>query len=244
MCRAEFAHGVTEMSFIAELLNSMPRSSAGSADTAGQVLSRCGGIAPKEALFVGDDLDTPALIAEKFGCALTAGFADTVRARRAAALGMNAVVTQLFELPQKTGGYDFVWYNGAVEFDGAAQRLSQVKSVVKGGGTAVFRALCWLIDPSPDTRVYCGRRFGRIRQLDSNLITLRECGFKIEDFYIAPRSDWTENFYKPLLKRAEELAGTSNDIGARNGLAELRKEAEVFELHCEEYSYVYYIMKG
>lgn len=222
----------------------MERSSAGSVKTARQTLMRCGDIKPETALFVGDDLDTPKLIADSFGCEITAAFTDEVRAERAGLLGMNASAVQLFELPQRDGGYDFVWYNGAVEFDGAAQRLSQLKSVAKSGGTVVFRCLCWLIDPSPDTRIYCERRFGIIKPLDSNLITIRECGFKIEDFYIAPRSDWTENFYKPLLKRAEELAGASNDAGARSGLAELRKEADIFELHCEEYSYVYYIMKG
>lgn len=232
------------MSFIGELLTRMERSSAGSVKTARQVLSLCGGIKPETALFVGDDLDTPALITEKFGCELTAAFSDAARAERALSLGMNASAVQLFELPQREGGYDLVWYNGAVEFDGAAQRLSQLKGVTKQGGTAVLRSLCWLIDPSPDTKIFCERRFGKIQPLDRNLITIRENGFKIEDFYIAPRSDWTENFYKPLLKKAEELAGASNDAGARNGLAELRKEADIFELHCEEYSYVYYIMKG
>ncbi|MGN0648992.1 MAG: hypothetical protein ACI4KM_01005 [Oscillospiraceae bacterium] len=232
------------MSFIGELLNSMERSSAGSVKTAQQALALCGDIKPETALFVGDDLDTPALIKEKFGCELTAAFSDSCRADKAALLGMNASAVQLFELPQRAGGYDFVWYNGAVEFDGAAQRLSQIREVTKRGGMAVFRSLCWLIDPSPDTRVFCERRFGKIKPLDKNLITIRESGFKPEDFYIAPRSDWTENFYKPLIKRAEEYVGASNDAGARNGLAELRKEADIFELHCEEYSYVYYIMKG
>lgn len=232
------------MSFIGDLLNSMERSSAGSVKTAKQVLSLCGDIKPQTALFVGDDLNTPQLIAEKFGCGITAAFTEAARAERAATLGMNASAVQLFELPHREGGYDLVWYNGTVEFDGAAQRISQLKEVTKRGGLAVFRCLCWLIDPSPDTRIYCERRFGKIKPLDRNLITIRENGFKIEDFYIAPRSDWTENFYKPLLKKAEELAGASNDAGVRNGLAELRKEADIFELHCEEYSYVYYIMKG
>ena len=39
-----------------------------------------------------------------------------------------------------------------------------------------------------------------------------------------------------------KLQNVTTTISA--GMDELKKEADMFELHCEEYSYVYYILKG
>ena len=56
------------MNFISVLLKDLERSSPGSADTARQVVALLGNISPKSALFVGDEIDTPRLIKEKYGC--------------------------------------------------------------------------------------------------------------------------------------------------------------------------------
>lgn len=233
------------MSFIGSLLSEMERSSAGSEETARQVLSLCGDIAPKTALFIGDDCYTPSLIAEKTGAVLKAGFPDAARAEKAKAMGLNGVSVQRFEFLQSESGFDMVWYNGVVEFDSITERLARLKSTVAKGGTAVFRTLCWIIDPSPDTESYCTRRFGIIEPLDKVLREAKEAGFAVRDLYIAPKSDWTEGLYRPLNELAakfSKLACEEGEVAA--GMNELKKETDMFMLHCEEYSYVYYIMKG
>lgn len=233
------------MNFISNLLETMERTSAGSEETARRVLSLCGSITPRNALFVGDDCFTPRLISEQTGTRLTAAFTDAAHMEKAKRHGLDSRVVQLFELPQTEGGFDLVWYNGTVEFDGVQGRLEQLKNCVGKGKTAVYRTLCWLIDPSPDTAAYCSRRFGIIEPLDKVIREAKQAGFRLQDFYIAPKTDWTENFYKPLNKAAAEYQGLhaeDGDIAA--GMSELKKETDMFELHCEEYSYVYYIMKG
>ena len=233
------------MNFISNLLETLERTSAGSNATAIRVLALCGDIAPKTALFVGDDCFTPQLIKEQTNASLIAAFTDCAHAEKARAHGLDSRVVQLFELPQTEGGFDLVWYNGTVEFDGILSRLEQVKRCIKKGGKAVFRTLCWLIDPSPDTEAYCSRRFGIIEPLDMVLREAKAAGFRVEDFYIAPKTDWTENFYKPLNRAAAEYQGLlSEESGIAAGMSELKKETDMFELHSEEYSYVYYIMRG
>lgn len=233
------------MNFIGTLLESMERGSAGSEETARRVLSLCGKLSPEKALFVGDDCFTPKLIQEQTGAEVDAAFSDARHAEKAAALGLNSRVVQLFELPVTEGGYGLVWYNGTVEFDGVAERLEQLKRCVGKGQTAVYRTLCWLIDPSPDTAAYCRRRFGIIEPLDRVILDAKSAGFRLCDFYIAPKTDWTENYYKPLNRAAAEYQGLYSEDGEiAAGMSELKKETDMFELHCEEYSYVYYIMKG
>lgn len=233
------------MTFISVLLRDLERSSPGSRDTAVQVLSMLGGIFPERALFVGDEILTPKLISEKFGCELTAAFTDEARAEQGSAAGLCSSVVQLFELPGEDGSFDLIWYNGIVEFDGCAQRLEQLRKKLKKGGMLVYRAVSWLTEPSPDTRVFCGRRFGKILPLDKVLVQAKEQGFKVQDFYIAPKSDWQAGYYAPLTAAAEEYAGIhKEDSSVSLGLSELRKETGTFEAHCEEYSCVYYILKG
>ena len=67
----------------------------------------------------------------------------------------------------------------------------------------------------------------------------------MQDFYIAPKSDWNAGYSTPLLAAAEKYAGVhKEDSSVSLGMSELRKEAGIFEAHCEEYSCVYYILKG
>ncbi|MGN1120208.1 MAG: hypothetical protein ACI4Q4_07605, partial [Oscillospiraceae bacterium] len=83
------------MNFISNLLETMERTSAGSEDTARRVLSLCGGIAPKTALFVGDDCFTPLLIRQQTGAALTCAFTDAAHSEKARAHGLDSRVVQL-----------------------------------------------------------------------------------------------------------------------------------------------------
>ncbi len=202
----------------------------------------CGEIAPQKALFVGDDHFTPKLI--KRTCrGLTAAFTEEQRAERAAAEGLDSCVVQLFELPKTEGGFDLIWYNGTVEFDGVTQRLNALKERAKG--IVVYRALCWLIEPMPDTRLFYERRFGVIEQMYTVVYKAKELGFGVRDFYIAPKSDWREGYYKPLDAAAREYGNVHPDSSdASAGRALLDKEIDMFERHGEEFSYIYFILEN
>lgn len=224
------------MNFTGAFFGGMERSSAGSEATSLRVISMLSGA--KSALYFGDECATPRLLKEA-GCEVTALITDEGRAR-----SLGAKFVKSFELPENSAEYDVIWYNGIAELEQPALKLAQLKERCKKGGRIVFRALCWLIDPSPDTKSYCSKRFGVIEPLDRLLLHAKQAGFSVEDFYISPRSDWTDNFYKPLLKAAQEYSDAHDESEALSGLGELKKEVDMFELHCEEYSYVYYILKG
>lgn len=218
------------------LFGGMERSSAGSSATSQKVISMLSG--GKSAVYFGDECVTPRLLQEA-GYKVTALITDEGRAE-----SFGAEFAKSFELPENSAEYDVIWYNGIAELEEVSLKLAQLKERCKKGGRIVFRALCWLIDPSPDTKSYCAKRFGIIEPLDRVLLYAKQAGFSVEDFYISPRSDWTENFYKPLLNAAQEYADLNDRDELLSGMGELKKEVDMFELHCEEYSYVYYILKG
>ena len=229
------------MSFYNDLLKQMERSTAGSDDTARKVMELCGKVNGGNALFFGDDLFTPALIKEKTGADLLATFYEDYRAENAAKLGMKTRVVGAYEIAANDGGWDFIWFNGSAEPDGVARRFEQLREGLRKGRTAVYRTLCWLIDPSPDTKSYVERRFGRPMPLDRVVITAKEQGFKVLDFYISPRSDWLDGYYRPMNELLGKIVRASDGEDG-TGIGEVNKETYMFELHSEEYSYVYYIL--
>lgn len=230
------------MSFFNNLLMQMDRSTAGSDATAKTVLDLCGDIKARTALFFGDDLTTPRLIKEKTGAGLLAAFYEDYRAEAAKDAGLNSRVVGAYEVVHREDGdpWEFIWFNGGTEPDGVPRRLEQLYEAL-GSGICVYRSLCWLIDPSLDTKSYVERRFGRPVPMDKVLLAAKEQGFKILDFYISPKSDWTRNFYEPM----NELVGKierESDGEDSTGIGEVNKETYMFELHSEEYSYVYFIL--
>lgn len=229
------------MSFIGNLIREMERSTAGSEDTARKVMELCGKLKCESALFVGDESVTPRVINEGTGIKPLAAFYERHRADDAAKLGFVTCTVGAFELPEKEGGWEFVWLNCGAEPDGVPLRLERLYGSLKKDAVAVYRTLCWLIDPSPDTRCYVERRFGRPVQLDAVLRFAKEQHFKIRDFYIAPKTDWTNGFYRPMSALVKKYEGVSDDEAA--GIGEINKEMYMFELHSEEYSYVYYILE-
>ena len=232
-------------SFLSAMIGQMDRSTAGSEDTARRVLHMCGGIKPQNALFFGDDIITPRLIAEETGARVLATFGEEGRVSAAAKAGLEARQVGSFEIAATDGGWDMIWYNGLTEPDGIARSLEQLHGSLAAGGTAVYRTLCWLIDPSLDTKGFVEHRFGRPVHLDEVLRLAKEQGFSIEDFYIAPRSDWKQSFYEPLseLVSAYENSRENADGDASAGIGEINREMYMFDLHSEEYSFVYYVLR-
>ena len=227
------------MDILNNLLQRLERSSPGSAESSRRVVSMIKG--GGKALYFGDECMTPSLLAQA-GCEVTALITEESRIPHGG--DVTYITAKGFE-PAQLGQYDVIWYNGFAEFDLPQVRLEQLKGACKKGGTVVYRTLCWLIDPSPDTRSYCKKRFGVITPLDSVLVTAKQAGFKIEDFYIAPKTDWTEGFYAPLSAAVQEYADSrESDSSLASGMGELERETSMFALHCEEYSCVYYILKG
>lgn len=227
--------------FFNAIIEQMDRSTAGSEDTARRVLQMCKD-KPRKALFFGDDVVTPRLISEETGARVLATFGEQNRTEAALALGMSAKTVGAYEIAPEENGWEMIWYNSLCEPDGIPRRLEQLREHLAAGGVAVYRTLCWLIDPSPDTRSYVTHRFGRPVPLDEVLREAKEQGFSTEDFYIAPKSDWRQNFYEPMTELVRKFEGTADGETAA-GIGEINKEIYMFELHSEEYSFVYYILK-
>lgn len=234
------------MSFISSLLMQMERSTAGSDDTSREVMRLCGKTSGGCALFFGDDYFTPSLISKETDALVTACYYEDFRVQKALEMGLSARHVGAFEILANSEGWDFVWFNGCAEPDGVQRRLEQLKRSMKPKKKAVYRTLCWLIDPSADTESYVEHRFGFPEHLDSVIIKAKEQGFKVMDFVISPKTDWTQGLYAPMNALVKGLDGEQDDTlgDVRSGIGELNKEEYMFNLHSEEYSFVYYILES
>ncbi len=232
------------MSFISNLISQLERPTAGSKKTSEEVMELCGKVSAKIALFVGDDMDTPKIIAGATKADVMAGYAEEYLVKRAQKTGLNSKLVMPYELPKINGGWEFLWYNGLTEPDGVPRRLEELKNIMKSGCLAVFRTLCYLIEPSSDTRSYVERRYGEPEELDRVLREAKEQGLHVRDFYIAPKTDWTHGLYEPMREAINKLEPAIDGEEETAGVAGLNKEIDMFELHSEEYSFVYYIFEA
>lgn len=231
------------MGFISSLLMQMERSTAGSEATTRTVMRLCDKFNGGQALFFGDDLFTPKLISEVPNAKVTAAFYEDFRVEKALQIGLTAQNVGAFEILRNSDGWDFVWFNGSCEPDGVERRFEQLKSVIKPKKLVVYRTLCWLIDPSPDTQCYVEHRFGCPERLDSVIFKAKEQGFNVLDFVISPKTDWTLWYYSPMSTLIKQIEGEySGD--ERSGVGEFNKEVYMFDLHSEEYSFVYFILES
>ena len=82
----------------------MERSTAGSEETARRVMEMCGADGIKNALFFGDDVFTPRLIADETGAKVLAAFYEEYRAEKAKGQGLDAKTVGAYEIPQTDGG--------------------------------------------------------------------------------------------------------------------------------------------
>ena len=73
------------------------------------------------------------------------------------------------------------------------------------------------------------RRFGKPEALDAVLRNAKEQGFKIRDFYIAPKTDWTHGLYEPL-KNATIICDyeTLGDVNASGGEPDISDVASLY----------------
>jgi serine/threonine-protein kinase HipA len=62
------------------------------------------------------------------------------------------------------------------------------------------------------------------------------------DHFTLPPEAWWEEYYTPLEERAAHLARTADpELGA--GIAETRREIELYRRHADSYGYVCYLLR-
>lgn len=147
-------------------------------------------------------------------------------------------------LPFNKHSLDLIWAEGSIYIIGFRNGLRLWKKYLNNCGIIACSEVSWLCEPSKENYDYWKQNYSQIDYIENKFNTIKDCGYKLLDYYVLPRTDWKDNFYDPLEKNLEKMEEKYGGIKeARIIIDRLRYEIYLFSKYGNQYSYVFYIMK-
>lgn len=138
------------------------------------------------------------------------------------------------------GEFDMVFCESSIEIIGFEKGLSEWKRLLKPGGYMVVSDVSWLKKPSKESQKFWKNTYDEVASIEEKISKIRELGYEFVDYVIVPKEDWIE-FHKKLEKNLNSLKG---DKSAEKFITQLKNEMKIYERNSDDYTYVFYIMKG
>ncbi len=103
------------------------------------------------------------------------------------------------ELPLPAERFDLIWSEGAAYIMGFEKALVEWKRFLKPRGCIAVTELVWL-QPDPPTEVaeFFGNEYPAMTYVETNLTTIRACGYESRGHFTLPDTAWWEHYYAPL----------------------------------------------
>ncbi|NUQ61814.1 MAG: methyltransferase domain-containing protein [Pirellulales bacterium] len=165
--------------------------------------------------------------------AARAGFSGRIRTCRA----------DMAAPPFPDGSFNLVWSEGAIYLMGFESGLKRWRRLLRPGGCVAVSEVTWLCTNPPLAAAdYWAAGYPAMTTIQSNLATLRSCGFDPLGHFTLPPEDWSENFYRPLEERLRHFRTEhATDPDAQTLADEEEREIELWRNHGDSYGYVFYV---
>ena len=166
-----------------------------------------------------------------------AGLSDRVRTR---SVSMGALPVD--EFPE--GGFDLVWSEGAIYNLGFEAGLRAWRPLLRSPGWIAVTEATWLgPDPSERVRRFWDAEYPEMGGVDANIARLERAGFRLEDHFALPPSEWWDDYYTLIESRVETLREEETSREAARVIAEYDEELAVVREGLETFGYVFYVMR-
>lgn len=182
------------------------------------------------------------------GIDLFPGFIDLFNAQAAKFELQSRVqgqVGSMDQLPFEPESLDLIWCEGAVYNIGFERGLREWRDFLKPGGCLALTEACWFTDERPaEIQAFWTEAYPEIDTIPVKVAQLQAAGYLPLATFVLPDRCWTDNFYTPQVPwQADFLAAHPGQAAARNLVAEMRHEAEMYERFGAYYGYVFFVGK-
>jgi len=178
--------------------------------------------------------------------------------RRAEAAGVSGRIQvslrDMRSLGKEDGPFDLIWSEGALFVIGFRKGLTACHSLLAPGGELAVSELCWL---RPDRPADCQRYFAAVYadragtdasqglvDIESNLATIRACGYEVLGHFTLPEAAWWEPFYHPLEERLRSLRTQYPAEAEKLALIEsIQAEIDLYRQYSAFYGNVFFVMR-
>ena len=174
----------------------------------------------------------PPFLDQLRAAAETVGVADRVHVRQGSMDALDDI---------EHGSVDLVWSEGAAYNIGFGQALASWRPLLSPEGVLVVTECGWITDePSAEAREYWDAAYP-LRSTGENVEQATTAGYTVMATYLLPDGDWLEEYYAPLLDRAEQA--DPEDPHALAAARDLHREHRLYREHGHEYGYVGYVLR-
>lgn len=168
------------------------------------------------------------------------------RAEKAGVSGkIRASLGDMCNLGLEDGSFDLIWSEGAIFVIGFREGLSAFRSLLVPGGVMGLTELCWFKpDPPEECRKFFADAYPPMTDIDTNLKTVKECGYEVVGHFTLPESAWLESFYDPLEARVKSFRKKYGEDPERMELIDLvQMEVDMYRKYSDYYGYAFYLMQ-
>jgi SAM-dependent methyltransferase len=169
--------------------------------------------------------------------------------RRAEAEGVSDKI-QLYprdmcDLGLAEGSFDLIWSEGALYFMGFREGLATCHSLLATGGLMAVSELSWLQpDPPAECHQYFVDEYPAMVDIDTNMATIKNCGYDLIGHFTLPESAWKESFYHPLEDRLQSFREKYVTVPERIEMIDLvQMEIDFYRKYSGYYGYVFFMMQ-
>ncbi len=165
----------------------------------------------------------------------TAGVAEKIQTR----------LKDMHDLGAEEGVFDLAWCEGAIFVMGFEAGLAAWRSLLATGGLLAVSDIAWFRPDAPDEcRDFFAEAYPAMTDVDTNLATIRSCGYKIIGHFPLPESAWWDEFYNPLTDHLPALrAKHAAHAEKREMLAAIQTEIDLYRKYAAYYGNVFYLMQ-
>ncbi len=169
--------------------------------------------------------------------------------RRAEAAGVSGRIQvslrDMRSLQKSDGPLDPIWSEGALFVMGFREGLAGCRPLLAPGGGLAVSELCWLRpDPPAECRQFFATGYPAMADIETNLATIRVCGYEVIGHFTQPESAWWEPYYHPLEEHLRSLRQRYAADAEKLPLIEsIQKEIDVYRRYAAFYGNVFFVMR-
>ena len=169
--------------------------------------------------------------------------------RRAEALGIGKKVQirlgDMNNLDLDYGSFDLIWSEGALYIMGFRNGLESCLNLLVPGGSLAITELCWLRHDVPEEcRRFFANGYPAMVDVETNLATVKACGYRLLGHFTLPESAWWGPYYQPLEERLREFRRESATDPEKLEVIELmQSEIDLYRKYSSYYGYVFFLMQ-
>jgi SAM-dependent methyltransferase len=169
--------------------------------------------------------------------------------RRAEAEGVSQKI-QIFLRDMRDLGldevsFDLIWSEGALFILGFREGLAVCHSLLAPEGLLAVSELSWLRpDPPTECQQFFANEYPAMTDIDTNLATIKSCGYEVLGHFTLPESAWWESYYSPLEGRVQSFRKKfATDPERIEMIDSVHEEIEQYRRYSSFYGNVFYLMQ-